>query len=122
MGGNCSQDQAVGLLLGDGSEVQVCSEEGNLKWGQASSTNVEEVTPKVSFDLTAAEAALPSPQFPHLSLFPSLQECFPEITHRPQQSPLWCPSVNIGCRCFLLPPQSHFLSTTVPGPRVVILW
>lgn len=31
MGGNCSQDQAVGLLLGDGSEVQVCSEEGNLK-------------------------------------------------------------------------------------------
>lgn len=72
----------MGLLLGDGSEVQACSEEGNVKWGQASSMNVEEETLKVSFDLTAAEAALPAPQFPHLSLSPSslffflsLQEC-----------------------------------------------
>lgn len=60
-GGNCFQDPTVGLLLGEGSRVWVCSETKTLQWGKASNVNVEEVTFEVSFALTAAEAALPSP-------------------------------------------------------------
>ena len=46
--------------------------------------NVEEVTLKVSFDLTAAEVALPSPQTPYLSisLSLSLQECIETSSSR----------------------------------------
>lgn len=68
MWGNCSLDQAVGPILGEGSDVLVCSEERNLKWGQASSLSLEEVTFKVNFDLRAVEAALLF--LPHLSLSP----------------------------------------------------
>ena len=69
-----------------------------------------------------ATSHFPLPLSPFLFLSGSAQEHFPERTREAQQSPLHCPSANIWSSCFLLPPQSRFLSTAMPGPRLVILW
>lgn len=47
----------MGPVLGEGSDVQVCIKERNLRQGQTSPVSIEEVTLKVRFDLTPAEAA-----------------------------------------------------------------
>lgn len=111
-GENCPQDQAVGPLLGEGSEVWVCSEERNLKWGQASSVNVEEVTrgqlcPDSSRSCPPFLPGSPPVPFP---LCPSFflgmhRSIFLELTPGPQPSPPWCPSVKIFVDAFCFLPR-----------------